>query len=316
MQAPQPHILFSDEFEDPAFGERWDLLDLASTKGPAQWSVRDGILRQTSNCYTPNSYRGTLLITRREVEPPYRLRARMRSSDHDRMGLAFGVQGADEMRLFWMSEARRSRALVQVRGGRQEILAERAEGFQMSRWYDMDLLVTDDRVRMEVDGRPALDCPRQGVSDAGRVGLYAHANRGLEVARFRLERPAGCPTQPARLQWQVSQDGGRQTVVMVSNVSRVDAWVRAAARDQAGAPVRPGFFHGLAGEGAWRRLRPGQSGLIVLGPPLVSPGHGVCEIDWRTAGPRSESPILLSAYTADREGRGWSVPINPTRTSA
>jgi len=309
MKPPEPTTLFMDTFEDPAFGSRWEALDLSTLQGPPQWSVRQGVLRQTSNCYTPNSYRGTLLMGRYHAAPPYRLRARIRSMDPDRMGLVFGFDDPDNLHLFWMSESRRDRALVRVRDGKEERLAARRAGFQLSRWYDLDLLVNQDRLWLSIDGEPALDLFTEEPV-AGRVGLYAHANQGLEVSDFSLTRPVGRPERPTRLQWQVNEEDGRQTIIKVSNVSDQVIWVNATACDEQGSPVTPGYLRNMGGANQWLRLDVGCSGSIILGPPMTRPGHGICEITWRSGAPFRGSPLLISAYATDQKGLGWMIPVS------
>lgn len=308
MKPPEPSTLFLDTFADPAFGTRWEALDLSTLQGPPQWSVRDGVLRQTSNCYTPGSYRGTLLMGRYPVEPPYRIRARLRSSDPDRIGLAFGFTSPEDLHLLWLSASRPERALVRVRAGREARLAARRAGFQLSRWYELDLLVTRRELRLHIDGERALDAETEEPV-SGRVGLYCHANRGLEVTRFTLSRPVGAPAAPRRLQWQVSEEDGRQTVIRLSNIGEQDLWFNATARDQRGQPVTPGYLRGMGGADQWQRLRPGHSGSVILGPPMTKPGHGVCEITWRTREPTAADPLLVSAYATDQRGLGWMIPV-------
>jgi hypothetical protein len=310
MKPPEPATLFQDTFDDPAFGGRWDMVDVSTLKGPAQWSVRKGILRQTSNCYTPGSHKGTMLVTRAAAAPPYRLRARLRSNDPDRLGVVFGYKDPDNLHLYWMSDARRDRALVRIREGSEERLAARRAGFQLSRWYDLDLLVTSAHLTLRIDGRPALDAPVDAPID-GRVGLYAHANQGLEVSRFSLTRPVGAPRRPYRLQWQVHGEAGRQTIVKIANVAPVPVWINATARDQSGQPVTPAYLNGMGGQDSWQRLGPGCSGTVILGPPMTRPGHGVCEITWRAKEPLDEPPLLVSAYASDQQGLGWMIPVTP-----
>ena len=308
MSVPEPQVLFRDAFADPAFGARWTLHDLATRQGPAQWSVRAGVLRQTANCYTPNSWRGTMLLARDTVEPPYKVTAIVRSDDGDRMGLAFGATSEEQAHLFWLSATLRSRTLSEVRGASERFLARDQPGYQLARWTELAVTVTADRILATVDGELALDVPA-GRPLAGRAGLYAHANKGLEVRSFELARAIGASTEPVRVPWMVD-DNQRRTVLSLSNVTREPVWVRMEALEQSGQPVRFSELQGLEGDGPWRRLAPRASALCRLGGASTPSGHGFVELSWRSQDPTMRRPLLVSARVEDAVGVGFALPVS------
>ncbi|GEM_PF-6114105 len=308
MSVPEPVVLFRDAFGDPAFGARWTLHDLGSRQGPAQWSVRAGVLRQTSNCYTPNSWRGTMLLARQEVEPPYLVRARARSTDDDRMGLVYGAKSEDELRLFWLSSSLRCRTLSEVQGTSERVLARDAPGYQVARWTELGVLVTSGRVTAAVDGHRVLDVEHD-ADLSGRAGLYAHANEGLEVQSFEVVRAIGQSDAPVRVPWMVD-DHERCTVVSVSNISGAPVWVRLDAVEQSGQPVRFSRTDGFEGDGTWRQLGPRQSGQARLGGADTPSGHGFVELSWRCEAPQGDAPVLVSARVEDAVGVGFALPVS------
>ena len=308
MSVPEPVVLFRDAFADPAFGARWTLHDLATRQGPAQWSVRAGVLRQTANCYTPNSWRGTMLLARQPVEPPYRVSALVRSDDGDRMGLVFGSSDEDTAHLFWLSATLRSRTLSMVRGASETFLARDTPGYQLARWTELAVTVTSDRIVATVDGEVALDVPADHPL-AGRAGLYAHANKGLEVRSFELARAVGTSKVPVRVPWMVD-DNQRRTVLSLSNVSHEPVWVRLDALEQSGQPVRFSELQGLDGDGPWRKLGPRASALCRLGGSSTPSGHGFVELSWRAANPTLSAPLLVSARVEDAVGVGFALPVS------
>ncbi len=307
MQLPEPAVLFTDDFRDPGFAARWEVIETATRHGPAQWSVRRGILRQTSNCYTPNSHRGTILLARAEPALPYRIRTRVRSKDDDRFGLAFGYIDSKTHYLFWTSAHRTRRTISQIYRGRERALVTESQGYLLDRWYDLDLMVTATHVRLFIDGIPAVDVPLSSPP-IGRVGLYCHANEGLEVDVFTTEQAIGESRSPTRLQWRV-QDA-LQTVIAFSNVTPQPVWIKVDAWNDGGEEVQPSIFQGFVSEptNRWRRLEPLRSATAVFGPPQT--GHGHCAITWRTHEPADAQPILVSAWISDGQGRSWSPPVH------
>ena len=304
---PEPAILFEDNFSDPGFAARWCSVDLSSQQGPAQWYIRRGVLRQSSNCYTPNSHRGTLLLARAETPPPYRIRARLRSTDDDRIGLTFGYVDEREHYLFWSSASLGRQALTQIEAGRERTLAMLRRGYQISRWYQLEALVTSERAQIWIDGEPALDAPLPRIPN-GQIGLYCHANEGVEVAEFSVERAIAAAREPMRLQWRVQ--GDLQTIVSLSNVTDAPVWVKVEAWDAEGAQVIPSLMHGLGEpDMGWRALGARRSISAVFGPPLTAPGYGHCAIWWRSADPDTRRPLLASAHLSDDQGRSWSTPV-------
>lgn len=156
----------------------WTMIDEGDVSGPSVWKVVNGTLAQLSNIGStaPIGEFGTYALYTRAGWVNYRMTAKLRSGDNDRLGVMFRVQDADNYyRLSW-DKSSPGRQLWKREKGVFTLLAQDAVPYVINQTYSVEIIAQGDTLKVNIDGKPIFS-----VSDRtfpiGSIALYSSRNQ-------------------------------------------------------------------------------------------------------------------------------------------
>ena len=190
---------FYDGFEDGDF-EGWTVVtDPEPQSGPADWSVRNGMLVQSSNIWSYEAveletkyHLGTHVVTGDAGWADYSFNAVVRSTDNDGVGLIFRYQDSGNYyRVLLMNDPAWSgrdasgtpfnspvRRIQKFEDGEPIILAEaKVDSAYPAGYFSLSVDVRSDSIRAFLNGEPILAASDDSYVSGG-IGLLSYANTG------------------------------------------------------------------------------------------------------------------------------------------
>lgn len=174
----------------------WTIVDEGNKEGPSAWSISAGLITQWSNIYdnfgsgTDPAKPGTYALTGDLNWTDYTIRAEVRSTDNDAIGIIFRYQDPQNYYRFSMDTQRSYRRLIKKVQGNVIVLAEDAEAYARDRWYALRIAVKGIRIQIFVDEGVLFDVGDDSLSQ-GKFGLYCWGNAGSEFKNILVESDAG-----------------------------------------------------------------------------------------------------------------------------
>lgn len=172
---PLSETVLLDEPFDSGLAD-WTFQDFGPNEGPSEWSILDGELRQRGNIWGDSAERGTYaLYDGGTAWSDYRIRAKLRSNDDDRIGVVFRYQDSDNhYRFDWRKELS-SRRLVKVEGGAVVVLAEDVAVYEPNGDFLLQISIEASQIEVSVDGQVVFSVQDTSFA-SGTLGFSSHGN--------------------------------------------------------------------------------------------------------------------------------------------
>jgi len=169
-------VLFEETF-DSGLGN-WTFEDFGPNEGPSNWSVANGELKQASNIWGDAAERGTYALhSAGSAWTDYRIKVKLRSSDDDRIGVAFRYQDSDNhYRFDWRRELS-SRQLVKIENGVHQALAQDVAAYSAGDDFLVEIRAEGSLIEVSVDGVLVFSVVDTSFA-SGSVALTCHGNQG------------------------------------------------------------------------------------------------------------------------------------------
>ncbi|MGB1250220.1 MAG: hypothetical protein ACPG8W_06260 [Candidatus Promineifilaceae bacterium] len=177
--------LFRDSFAENNFSA-WTVVDRGTQSTPSQWQIAGGILRQTSNIWSPPNNRsaiekrGTMALAGDAAWKDVLLQVGIQPLDNDAVGVVFRYQDADNFYRFSFDSERQYRRLVKNVNGVMTLLWEDEMGYEVGRNYTLTIIAVNGILQGFLDRQPLFEVIDFSLL-AGRIGLYCW---GHNNARF------------------------------------------------------------------------------------------------------------------------------------
>jgi 3-keto-disaccharide hydrolase len=172
------NTLLADDFND---GNHigWTKIDEGDDLGPSVWTVdANGQLAQTSNIGSrvDNGKLGSYALYTRGSWSDYRIAAKLRSSDDDRLGVMFRVQDIDNFyRLSW-NKGIPGRSLWKREKGVFTLLAQDAVPYVANQTYSVEIIAQGNTLKINIDGQSVFSVTDPSFT-GGTVALYSSYNQ-------------------------------------------------------------------------------------------------------------------------------------------
>lgn len=187
-------ILAGDTFDTAADLSTWQVIDTNDTvRAPSSWGVQDGRLQQLRDSEGLQSNYATALVTGDETWSDYTVSAAAYTTGNDEMGLvaraskdgflAFRVRpngSALAVELSRYDAATGTFATLATAGG---------AGFELSRWYQLQLVVQGNTIQGLVDGKQVIEA-NDATLTKGRAGVFGYAVGDLSFDNFAVQSTA------------------------------------------------------------------------------------------------------------------------------
>jgi hypothetical protein len=181
---------FGDSFGDGKFNG-WSICDDGTANAPSQWRVVNGQVVQSSAIAGTSGGRrlGTwLYLPTGAGWHDYRLRAKLRSTDADWIGLLFRYQNPDNFYRFEWSRVQSRRRLVRRVNGTESVLDEDTTPFALGTSYSLDVSLQGSSIQVKVNGALVLEAVSPTFS-SGTVALWCSANTGAQFDNVSVTAP-------------------------------------------------------------------------------------------------------------------------------
>jgi hypothetical protein len=185
----------------------WRIVDMpgASRGGPSRWSLREGVIRQSSNIAgeaapAAGSFGrpGTLLLESSTPLEDGLIEATVRCTDDDTFGFVFRYRDdGHHVRAQWDRRAERL-SVIEVDGAGAREVASDAAAYPLGRAMRLRFALIGREVSFFVDGRQVLSGVLTAPSRSGESGLYACAHDGLEISDLVVQRARSLAAAPGR----------------------------------------------------------------------------------------------------------------------
>ncbi len=172
----------------------WSFVDDGSSSGPSAWALSSGVLRQSSDIYSPPidrntlAKRGTLALTGNPLWSALVFTVQLQSFDDDAIGVVFRYVDGNNFYRFSMDSQRNYRRLIKCVGGAFTLLWEAAAGYEVGRAYSFTVSAMGNRMRLWLDDVPLLVVDDPQLS-TGRMGLYTWGNTDARFSNVAVYRP-------------------------------------------------------------------------------------------------------------------------------
>lgn len=210
-------LLFEETFDTNAL-DAYRIVDApGAIAGPSAWAVGAGVITQSANIFFGSvaaadaEKQGTVaLVGARWAN--IRLRATLRSTDDDAIGVVFRYDNDQNWYRFSMDHERAYRRLVKSVGGSVTVLWEDSAVYDLNRAYEIRIDAYGDLLLGYVD-HALLFVVRDGDVRDGQVGLYCWANIGARFEALRVETLDANP-----LLWQASFEADSELTLVDSGL--------------------------------------------------------------------------------------------------
>ena len=190
-------LLFEETFGPNAL-DAYTIVDQGTNMRPSAWAVSGGHIVQTREVYGGSAVRtaiaapGTIALTGSPEWENLTIRATLRSTDDDAIGIVFRYRDEQNYYRFSMCRSLRYRRLIRMAGGSAKVLWEDSTTFNLGQSYRLELHVWGDQIVGYLDDLPLFAQSDRSVR-AGRVGLYSWRNTGAHFEAFAVESLEGEP---------------------------------------------------------------------------------------------------------------------------
>lgn len=163
----------------------WVIVDEGSFEAPSLWSVKDGIIYQSSNISGGSDEKndlekpGTYVINGDSGWTDYELNVDLRSTDDDAIGVMFRYVNSKNYYRFSMDRERRYRRLIKKVDGKISILAEDSTPYVQSKWYKIKIRVSGNSIKILINNKKIFAVDDDSIS-SGKVCMYCWGNSGSE----------------------------------------------------------------------------------------------------------------------------------------
>jgi hypothetical protein len=197
-------LLLSDDFEgveggllfEETFGtnalDRYTIVDEGTSLVPSRWAVSGGRIAQTSGIFGGSGSPGvpdkpgTMALTGSALWGNVRIRARLRSTNNNSIGMIFRYRDANNYYRFSMDRQRNFRRLIKKVEGVVTTLWEDHVAFSVNRSYQLEIEASEDQLLAYLDDALLFNVVDGSVA-AGRVGFYCWANTGAFFEALSVE---------------------------------------------------------------------------------------------------------------------------------
>lgn len=161
----------------------WQVIDEGTSERPSAWTIVNGQLVQQSNIWGGSTASndpvkpGTYAFAGNPNWADYDFSVSSLSQDDDGIGVMFRYQNGQNYYRFSMDRERAYRRLTKTVNGVTTILAQDATPYQSNRWYELDVSLRSNSIRIHVDGTLLFDVLDSSVA-SGMVALYSWGNTG------------------------------------------------------------------------------------------------------------------------------------------
>ena len=188
----EPAVLFTDDFADGVF-DGWSVVDVGTNEAPSAWSVSGGWALQSRNIWghASGGTGGTYLVHDAGFDwSDYRVRARLRSSDNDGIGLMFRYQDSNNHYVFYLHSQQSKRLLTRRVGGQETLLASSPFAYSVNDDYVVDIIARGDQIEVHLDSVPVLSAEDAALAN-GTIGFLSDANAGSRFDDVRVVEEPG-----------------------------------------------------------------------------------------------------------------------------
>ena len=198
-----PLLPFYADFTDNYWSEWYDVDVSPYSAGPSNWSVVDGVLKQTSNIYTTEDeytvYSGTYVYAGDTLWQNYTIMAQYLSLDDDGFGVMVRYKDGDNFYRFMMVQDSTNggpfRRIEKKVGGVFTTLVEDTSDFTYPSVFSwINFIAYDDSLIVYLDGVRFLATTDSDIPSGG-VGFSCYANNDLSIDNV-LVYPAKIETAP------------------------------------------------------------------------------------------------------------------------
>lgn len=231
--------LFTETFGPNAL-DHYSIVDEGHILGPSVWTIAGGHLRQSTDVYggswSPGviDKPGTMAITGDAAWDDIRVRAGLRSTDDDAIGIVFRYKDINNYYRFSMDSQRGYRRLVKKVAGTFSTLWEDGVAYNVGQLYGLELAAVGNQLTGYMDGELLFSVTDRDLS-VGQIGLYCWGNTGAQFESLRVES-----ARSPLVLWepQLADMSELRTVTPVGAVGGPAAWSAAGGALQQTSPVR------------------------------------------------------------------------------
>jgi len=176
---PSSTALFNADFNDGSL-TNWSIIDQGNTSGPSKWTVKDGMVYQSSNIYQfdPPAYLGTYLLYDNGSQwTDYQLSLTMKSQDDDFMGVMFRVQDGQNYYRFAWDKQRQIRRITKHENGVVTLLAEDTVPYVINQLYQLRVQASGPSMEVFIDNQSIFTATDDRFT-SGSIALYQWGNQG------------------------------------------------------------------------------------------------------------------------------------------
>ena len=169
----------------------WIIVDEGDKEGPSMWSVKDGVIRQSTNISGGDDARetlykpGTYLVNGDESWADYELNVDLRSMDDDAIGAMFRYRDPENYYLFVMDRERQCRRLLKKADGEMVLLAEDSVPYDQATWYTLTIRAMGPKISVDLSDSPVFEV-EDNSHRSGKVCLYCWGNEGSEFKNLSV----------------------------------------------------------------------------------------------------------------------------------
>ena len=177
-------ILLSDDFEDYNY-TGWTIIDDGGERGPSEWRVDTGMMKQLSNLYGPPKEPtspdkpGTYAYWPGDWSN-YEFKVRLRSDDDDGIGVMFRYQDQSNYYRLAMNQQDSYRRLMKKVDNQNIPLAEDNFTYAKGEWYEYRIVVENEKIQVYMNDAHVTNKLVFEVTDnshaSGGVALYSWNN--------------------------------------------------------------------------------------------------------------------------------------------
>ena len=179
--------LFKETFGPNAL-DSYTIVDTGTVSGPSNWSVIGTEIVDTSNINggSTTEAEGTVAVTGDGTWENVRLRATVRSTDDDSIGVVLRYQDESNYVRYSIDQQRSYRRIMEVVDGVYTTIWEDDEAYVSGTDYEIDIRVYDTRI-VVFHGELFVAAAELSQSSAGQAGLYAYMNNGSYFSAFQVD---------------------------------------------------------------------------------------------------------------------------------
>lgn len=175
-----------DDFLRDTLSE-FDVVDDPAVTNESDWRYLPGKIAQRARVDiigNPSDPAGTYLVRKASEDWPIQhnfvMRAHLRSSDVDGIGLVFNFIDPSNFYVFYMDRRNKTRILAKKREGEfTEIVKKNVNpAFELNQTYEVSISKVGGNIAVALDGGLAISTKDSSLTNPGRVGFYCRGNSG------------------------------------------------------------------------------------------------------------------------------------------